>query len=365
MAVDLVKGFVAGTATLVQYTYVLNNPLKYVDPTGLLPSNDILNLIAGNYTRKIISSEVMAAQVLATVITLDSMQKAIHKIAQVLTYERLAYMGFLNLIIEYQLDTKTKDSRGRSIYVHADVVGMFGVGGCYTIVEVKPYYTAMSGDVTANGVRQLDYYMRLYCMQHDDRRVELRNVEPTNEVNIYKDKWTRVTMQILPVRPGVVGYRTFVYKTRGLQQRKECKSFQELYNELRPILESHEQYYNNNYSLDIAYSLGAELGVTMIGLQVAVVGGIALTAATGGIFTAVPAGAKPVVGLTANNIAEFSKYLANNALTASGAAAAAASIIYIHNEELYLHSAYLTKSANVLIAVPGNGGTYTFYKPFF
>jgi RHS repeat-associated protein len=36
VAVDPVKGSVANAATLAQYTYVLDNPLKYVDPWGLL-----------------------------------------------------------------------------------------------------------------------------------------------------------------------------------------------------------------------------------------------------------------------------------------------------------------------------------------
>ena len=35
MAVDPYKGSIANPQTLVQYTYVLNNPLKYIDPFGL------------------------------------------------------------------------------------------------------------------------------------------------------------------------------------------------------------------------------------------------------------------------------------------------------------------------------------------
>jgi len=38
MAVDPVKGWVANPATLVQYSYVVNNPLKYADPWGLNPA---------------------------------------------------------------------------------------------------------------------------------------------------------------------------------------------------------------------------------------------------------------------------------------------------------------------------------------
>ena len=38
MAVDGVKGIIAQPATLVQYTYVLDNPLIYIDQTGLILS---------------------------------------------------------------------------------------------------------------------------------------------------------------------------------------------------------------------------------------------------------------------------------------------------------------------------------------
>ena len=46
-AVDPVKGNVRNPQSLVQYTYVLNNPLMYVDPLGMFAQGDILELGSG------------------------------------------------------------------------------------------------------------------------------------------------------------------------------------------------------------------------------------------------------------------------------------------------------------------------------
>jgi RHS repeat-associated protein len=43
-AVDAVKGSLANPATMVQYTYVLNNPLLYVDPLGLFLQGTVLQI---------------------------------------------------------------------------------------------------------------------------------------------------------------------------------------------------------------------------------------------------------------------------------------------------------------------------------
>ena len=44
VAMDAVKGMVAVPATLVQYVYLLDNPVKYIDPLGLA-STPALNYI--------------------------------------------------------------------------------------------------------------------------------------------------------------------------------------------------------------------------------------------------------------------------------------------------------------------------------
>ncbi|MBR5317700.1 MAG: RHS repeat-associated core domain-containing protein, partial [Lachnospiraceae bacterium] len=46
-AVDPVKGDARNPQTMVQYTYVINNPLMYVDPLGLFAQGDILELGSG------------------------------------------------------------------------------------------------------------------------------------------------------------------------------------------------------------------------------------------------------------------------------------------------------------------------------
>jgi len=40
VAMDPVKGTITAPATLVQYVYVLNNPVKYIDPLGLIVTID-------------------------------------------------------------------------------------------------------------------------------------------------------------------------------------------------------------------------------------------------------------------------------------------------------------------------------------
>jgi RHS repeat-associated protein len=47
--VDPVKGNIYNPQTLVQYTYVLDNPLKYIDPTGTMSWTQIDDLIGGMY----------------------------------------------------------------------------------------------------------------------------------------------------------------------------------------------------------------------------------------------------------------------------------------------------------------------------
>lgn len=64
MAVDPVKGNVRNPQSMVQYTYVLNNPLLYVDPLGEFAQNyfhdQVVRDIMNKYkdTRKTLQSEV-------------------------------------------------------------------------------------------------------------------------------------------------------------------------------------------------------------------------------------------------------------------------------------------------------------------
>ena len=159
-AVDLLKGAVRNSLTLTQYIYTRDNPLTYIDPTGLM-AYQALNTLGWALSKNATPHEVAFASVM---LTNRNFSLAGHQLAQAFTYKWLSQeYGYDKIELEVTIPNSKK---------RIDVVAH--KGGQITLFELKSlinaYADAKNGYKRGNKIAksastQLEgYYKLLKCV---------------------------------------------------------------------------------------------------------------------------------------------------------------------------------------------------------
>ena len=127
-AVDPVKGDVRNPQSLVQYTYVLNNPIFYIDPLGMM-AVDKLNLLTDIYVN---TNGLTESQLYLTCLVLNGKNAgtAHHEFVSIMTAKELKQKG-INYELEHAVQNKGQ-------WMEIDVLASNKEKTSYWIYEVKP-----------------------------------------------------------------------------------------------------------------------------------------------------------------------------------------------------------------------------------
>ena len=198
-AVDPVKGNVRNSQSLVQYTYVLNNPLMYVDPLGMMPTQE-LRILAETYTK---SKTLSAGDVYLYCLARDggNVKLAAHETAAILVAESL-FEKKINYTLEHivpdprtdgnkEIDVLADNQKNQWIYE----IKPFGVGNSRKATrQIKKYYELLDCNIEVEELLDLNYPII------PNRTVYL--FSGVSGINTYN-----VVMELNDLRNGVVMYK--------------------------------------------------------------------------------------------------------------------------------------------------------------
>jgi len=289
------REYVSNPIQIVQYLYVLDNPLLYNDPLGLI-KNDRLNVIAQRIAMlglvKGINPifERYCLEILSTSAPLEGF----HKIAQVVLYSAMWNSGqFIRngnngIKLEYRLiDPQTNKDK------YADAVGM--QESSMYVYEVKPAWhlripvTPQRTDVHAMAIDQLKGYVKLACGQRNGcngtfkayRGFEL-NIP---KVVIYDDRTIQIFMTFTQEN-GLVGYKVGIeYKTRFKEKEhvRQELSIEEAINLTKPIIKNYRLGIETDAQVQMTKAIGVGVATVYAVSAMTTVGGLIVIPAVGGV----------------------------------------------------------------------------------
>jgi RHS repeat-associated protein len=265
MAVDPVKGWIADPITLPQYTYCLSNPVKYIDPFGLILNNIDLNIIAYGYARGLQTDldRQMTALTLASrmIVTTGNWMDIAHTLAQVFLAGKLWKAGYA-FVLEKQF--KQVMDTGKIKYSYADIVAFMPEEGPYYLIEVKPYHRTRAENDLA--IAQIEDYFALLSCQKKDRKRGVAYFPDSSfqefEEKFYMNNDYSLFMKVNNQSKGIFGYRLRVEFNNDKARKKYGMVDKEIdYNEFKQLYNPHVLDYQTGLYNPAARELYAKTGL--------------------------------------------------------------------------------------------------------
>ena len=164
------RSYVTDPMQLVQYLYVKNNAVNWIDPKGLV-TNERLNQIARDVALRDLTDTSNAIKQMQfqkyalEILSTSGIYTGLHKLAQVILYASMwESHDFVQSSMQLEYKLYKDDGSG---YVFADAVGVRNGSSILEIYEVKPYWHLSAPDEFDDATDQLGYYVELACKQRN------------------------------------------------------------------------------------------------------------------------------------------------------------------------------------------------------